>query len=88
MSKYESVGPTRIDHLLGGDTIRYGGRIYKVVNTPEIYLAGEELPDTLMSFSLDDGRISGPIQICAFSSDMLPKVLYDDEALLAALMGE
>lgn len=88
MSKYETIVQTRVDQLVGGDTVRYGYKTYTVAYTPKVYYKedGERPEDTLYSFTLSDGPRR--IEICAFANDTMSKVTYNDDALLADLLGE
>lgn len=78
MPKYETEVQCKVSDLLGGDHIRMGGVVWRVVNTPLIDLTTDDGYQVLR-FQLDGNGIDGPMESWAYHDERAIKVVYDDD---------
>lgn len=83
MSIFETTETVKVSTLLGGDTIRWASRDWRVVNTPTVMHCNPS--GNGLELTLYDGSINDPITVTALASDQCTKVNIDTDLLLALL---
>jgi hypothetical protein len=84
MSIFETVEIVTVDKLLGGDTIRWANRDWRVVNTP---VSQPPHDDNTLEVTLYDGSVNDPVKVTALASDKVSRINIDSDLLLH-LLGE
>lgn len=77
VSTLEHVETTTVGQLVGGDTIRWFNRDWRVVNTPQIIPTAFPTYQPLVEVELYDGGLRDPIKITAFVNDPAEKIVFD-----------
>lgn len=83
MSIFESMQTTTVGSLLGGDTIRWCGKDWRVVNTPMIMHCCPN--GNTLEVELYDGSVNSPIKVAALTTDKVTKVVINDDLLASML---